>query len=75
MLKNLIETMDKVEKSLGIKFPEDYKPFIIQNNGGISEKDMLYDFYDEVTEMENTSVIRRFFPICIDNSIIAISLI
>lgn len=61
------ETMNRVEKSLGIKFPEDYKKFIINDNGGMPEKDMLYDFYDEVTERENTSVIRRFFSICIDN--------
>lgn len=61
------EKISTVEKSLGIKFPEDYKEFIIHDNGGIPEKDMLYDFYDEVTGLENTSVIRRFFSICIDN--------
>lgn len=29
---------------------------------------MLYDFYDEVTETENTSIIRRFYSMCNDNS-------
>ena len=46
---------------LGVKLPEDYVEFIVNANGGTPEPDMLYDFYDEVSEQENTSVIRRFF--------------
>lgn len=59
--------LSKIEKKLGLKFPEDYKSFIINANGGVPERDMLYDFYDEVTEIENTSVIRRFYSICNDD--------
>ena len=46
---------------LGVKLPEDYVEFIVNANGETPEPDMLYDFYDEVSEQENTSVIRRFF--------------
>lgn len=48
---------------LGVKLPEDYVEFIVNANGGTPELDMLYDFYDEVSEQENTSVIRRFFSV------------
>ena len=48
---------------LSVKLPEDYIEFIVNANGGTPELDMLYDFYDEVSEQENTSVIRRFFSV------------
>lgn len=60
----------EIENELGIKFPEDYKDFIIQMNGGIPQEDMLYDFYDEVSELENTSIIRRFFSLYVDNLVL-----
>lgn len=60
--------LSKIEKKLSMRFPEDYKSFIIDTNGGIPEKDMLYDFYDEVTETKNTSIIRRFYSVCDENS-------
>ena len=37
---------------LGVKLPEDYVEFIVNANGGTPEPDMLYDFYDEVSEQE-----------------------
>lgn len=64
------EDVVEIENGLGIKFPEDYKAFIIQTNGGIPEEDMLYDFYDEVSELENTSIIRKFFSLYVDDTIL-----
>lgn len=58
-----ISYISELEKKLKIKFPNEFKNFIVENNGGIPEQDMLFDFYDEVSETENTSVIRRFFSI------------
>ena len=51
----------KVGDDLGVKLPEEYVEFIVNDNGGTPAPDMLYDFYDEVSEQENTSVIRKFF--------------
>lgn len=64
------EDVVEVENSLGIKLPEDYKEFIIQMNGGTPDEDMLYDFYDEVLELENTSIIREFFSLYADDTIL-----
>ena len=38
---------------LGVKLPEDYVEFIVNANCGTTETDMLYYFYDEVSEQEN----------------------
>ena len=62
------EEILKVENYLGVKFPEEYIAFIINSNGGRPELDMLYNFYDEISEQKNTSVIRRFFSVCVDES-------
>ena len=51
------------EKELGARLPKDYKSFIASNNGGVPEVDALYDFYDEVLGEENTSVVRKFYPL------------
>lgn len=62
------QDVNKIEKDLGIKLPTDYKSFITHTNGGIPEVDMLYDFYDEVSQLENTSIIRRFFSLYVDDN-------
>lgn len=53
----------KLEKQLGVSFPEDYVAFMLRNNGGEPENDWLFDFHDGVTERDNTSVIRGFYKI------------
>lgn len=58
------------ESEVGIKFPEDYKAFIIKSNGGIPKENWLYNFFDKVTERKNTSVIRKFFSLTSDNSVL-----
>ena len=58
------------ENEVGIGFPEDYKAFIIKSNGGIPKEDWLYNFFDKVTERKNTSVIRKFFSLTSDNSVL-----
>lgn len=55
------EDITEFENEAGIKFPDDYKAFMLESNGGTPKEDWLYDFFDEVTEAENTSVIREFF--------------
>jgi cell wall assembly regulator SMI1 len=64
------ENIIKIENDLDIKFPKDYKNFMININGGVPEEDMLYDFYDEVSEIENTSIIREFFSLYVDDTIL-----
>ena len=67
-IKITAENIAKIECELGIKLPEDYKSFILQNNGGTPKKDLLFDFFDEVQECENTSVIQNLFSLYVDNS-------
>lgn len=55
--------LDIVEKTIGCKLPTEYCEFMLEHNGGQTEIDMVFDFYDEVNEMDNTSVIREFFKI------------
>lgn len=63
------EDITEFENEAGIKFPDDYKAFMLESNGGTPKEDWLYDFFDEVTEAENTSVIREFFSLLQDESV------
>ena len=63
------EDIAEFENEVGIKFPEDYKRFMLKSNGGTPEEEWLYDFFDEVTEAENTSVIREFFSLFSDEAV------
>lgn len=36
----------KLEATLGITFPQEYKSFLLQNNGGMPEDDVEYDFIE-----------------------------
>ena len=54
---------DNLEALLGISFPEDYKAFMLENNGGEPVEDWLFEFMDDVTKKRNTSVIRGFYKI------------
>ena len=57
------DDINDIQEKIGVLFPEDYRKFLLQSNGGETEEDMLYDFFDEVTENNNTSVIQEFFSI------------
>lgn len=63
------EDITEFENEAGIKFPDDYKAFMLESNGGTPKEDWLYDFFDEVTEAKNTSVIREFFSLLQDESV------
>lgn len=52
--------LSAIEKSLGYALPEDYKTFIIAQNGGVPDDELVFDFFDEATGSENASAIRRF---------------
>jgi cell wall assembly regulator SMI1 len=49
-----------LETELNIKLPEDYKTFLLKNNGGSPEEDWCFNFYDENSE-ESDSVINQFY--------------
>lgn len=55
------EDLLAVEENLRIKFPADYKAFIIKSNGGTPIDNLMFDFIDVVTNDENNSDIREFF--------------
>ena len=57
------------ENEVGKIFPEDYKRFMLKSNGGTPKEEWLYDFFDEVTEAENTSVIREFFSLFSEDTV------
>lgn len=57
------EDITAFEKKWNISLPEDYAAFLLEHNGGTPEEDWLFDFFDEVTERENGSIIRDFFKI------------
>lgn len=38
------EDIAEFENEVGIKFPEDYKRFMLKSNGGTPEEEWLYDF-------------------------------
>ena len=63
------EDIAEFENEVGIKFPEDYKRFMLKSNGGTPKEEWLYDFFDEVTEADNTSVIREFFSLFSDDTV------
>lgn len=52
------EDILKVRDYLDVKLSEEYVEFIVNANGGTPKPDMLYNFYDEVSEQENTSIIK-----------------
>lgn len=64
-----VEDIAEFENEVGMEFPEDYKNFMIEANGGTPKEELLYDFFDEVTEAENTSVIREFFSLFSDDTV------
>lgn len=53
----------KFEKELGVSLPEDYKEFMLKNNGGMSELDWGFDFFDVAAEAESSSMIQEFLVI------------
>ena len=57
------ETIAAFEKNLNINLPEDYKQFMIKNNGGMPEDDVVFNYFDNVTETEKRAVIQEFYII------------
>lgn len=57
------EQISAFEQALEISLPEDYVNFLLQHNGGYPKEDMVFDFEDGVLEAKNTTSIRDFFRI------------
>ena len=55
--------LSKFEKQLNIRLPQDYKDFMLKNNGGTPEKDWAFNFVDLMTNTTTSSVIQSFFVI------------
>jgi cell wall assembly regulator SMI1 len=51
------------EKQFDIRLPQDYKEFLLQNNGGAPEEDWAFDFIDIATNTKTGSDIQSFFVI------------
>ncbi len=51
----------EIEQKLSLVLPDDYKAFMLESNGGMPEGDYVFEFFDEVTEKTNHSVIQEFF--------------
>ena len=56
------------EQEFSIVLPEDYKSFLEESNGGMPEGDYVFEFFDEVTERINHSVIQEFFILNINEN-------
>jgi len=49
------------ETQYGIKLPEDYKAFMLRNNGGCPEDDMAFEFVDAASSKSTSAVINYFY--------------
>ena len=56
-----IEKIKQYESEVGFSFPQDYTDFLLQNNGGIPEEDVIFDFIDASNDKHNSTDIREFF--------------
>ena len=76
MILNLVDYGEKVddkfissfEQELNINLPEEYKAFMIKNNGGMPEDDVVFDYYDNVTESQKRAVIQEFYIMYSENN-------
>lgn len=57
------ENIREFEQKFLLTFPDDYKSFLEKNNGGMPDGDYVFEFFDEVTERINHSVIQEFFTL------------
>lgn len=58
------EIIDEFEKELDLRLPRDYKMFMLKNNGGMPEDDVVFDYYDVVSESTKRAVIQEFYILC-----------
>lgn len=58
------DDISKVESELNVILPQDYKNFLLQNNGGSPTENFVFDFTQIMPEsgkpFDNSSVIREF---------------
>ena len=62
------EEIRSFEQDFSIVLPEDYKSFLEESNGGMPDGDYVFEFFDEVTERINHSVIQEFFILNINEN-------
>jgi len=53
----------KFEEQFAIKLPNDYKEFMLENNGGIPEGEWVFDFVEIGDTNSTSSVVRNFLVI------------
>ena len=76
MILNLMDYGDTInskmistfEQELNVSLPEEYKAFMIKNNGGMPEDDVVFDYYDNVTETQKRAVVQEFYIIYSENN-------
>lgn len=58
------QDISKIENELDVQLPQDYKNFLLKNNGGSPVEGWIFDFTQIIPEsdepFENNSVIRKF---------------
>jgi cell wall assembly regulator SMI1 len=57
------KNISEFEKQFNIKLPDDYRAFMLKNNGGTPEEDWAFDFVDITTNTKTDSDIQNFFVI------------
>jgi hypothetical protein len=55
------EIIRMFEQQFNVTLPKEYTAFLKETNGGMPEEDLVFAFFDEVTERLNHSVIQNFF--------------
>lgn len=60
-----LEDIEKVEKELGFKLPQDYKTFLLDTNGGINSN---YELSFRIKELNDNIVIDVIFGIDVDEN-------
>lgn len=53
----------KVEKKLGFCFPDSYKQFLVENNGGEPDENYAFSFYEVEGNGKTSTVISCFYSI------------
>lgn len=62
------ENIKEFEKALNIRLPQDYIEFLIKNNGGTPEGNLVFDFYDIGNSKEDSTIISFFEQIYLANN-------
>lgn len=59
--------ISQFEVLMNIKLPQDYKDFMLENNGGMPIESWMFDFID-INQINNRSVIQNFLVIYLEET-------